>query len=473
MLCYNAWMGLTACGRSVRIGVGTLAGALAAFTVLSAQQPERQPGGRPPEPGDTSVGVIGDGPTFRTGVTLVTTDVIVRDRDGVFVPNLNRGDFRVFEDDVEQEIVSMVMVHGGRVYNHLQPAPAVQEGIILPTSRPVDNTAGRIFVLFVDDLHLTAARTPKIRQIFEQLGDTLVHEGDLFGIISTGPSSLSIDMTYDRALLYAAGNRIMGDALSVRDQVMSMDTSRGPSEVLYRAHVAFKTAHSVLRNLETVNDRRKVFIYISEGYDFDPFPEARMYGSLFNQQRLADIGAMDPDTFNEFYGSMPDPATDPFSQYARQGQAFANLDLAFEIAELTRSANRANTSFYTLDPRGLVAGPDLDVQVELMEWNRHIYQTQGTLRMLSELTGGRAVVNRNDFRDAFREIDAETSDYYVVGFYSTNPDPTVRTRRLRVEVRDGDGMNIRSRTHYTLPRPPSNSANDTGGVTSGLEFLDT
>ena len=29
--------------------------------------------------------------------------------------------------------------------------------------------------------------------------ETLVHEGDLFGIISTGPSSLSIDMTYDRA----------------------------------------------------------------------------------------------------------------------------------------------------------------------------------------------------------------------------------------------------------------------------------
>ena len=450
---------MTAFGRGVRIGVGTLAGAVAVFTVLSAQEP----GSRPPEPGDTTVGVIGDGPTFRTGVTLVTTDVIVRDRNGTFVPNLTREDFRIFEDEVEQDIVSMVMVHGGRVYNHLQPAPVVQEGIILPSSRPVDNTAGRIFVLFVDDLHLTPSRTPKIRQLIETIAENLIHEGDLFGIISSGPSSLSIDMTYDRALLLAAGNRIMGDALSVREQLMGLDTSQGPSEVLFRAHVAFKTARSVLKNLEAVHDRRKVFLYLSEGYDFDPFPESRMYSGLFQQQRLNDYGQLSNDQYDQLYGDLPDPATDPFERFLRQGQQFANLNLSYELAELARSANRANTSFYTIDPRGLVAGPDLDVQqLSLFEWTRHIFQTQGTLRMLSELTGGRAVVNRNDFDDALREIDAETSDYYVLGFYTSNPDPTIRTRRLRVEVRDLDGVNIRARTHYTLPRPPSDSATDTG-----------
>ncbi len=452
---------MTDFGRSARVGVGAVAVTAAVFTALSAQQQE--PRGLPPEPGETTVGQIGDGqPTFQTGVTLVTTDVIVRDGDGVFVPDLTQRDFRVFEDEIEQRLVTMVLVHGGRVYNHLQPAPAAQEGIILPSSRPVDNTAGRIFVLFVDDLHLTPSRTPKIRQIFEQIGDHLVHEGDLFGIISTGPSSLSIDMTYDRELLYAAGNRIMGDALSVRDQLMIMDTARGPSEVLYRAHVAFKTARSVLRNLERVHDRRKVFLYISEGYDFDPFPESRMYGGLFQQQRLNSSG-LSSQEYDQLYGDLPDPRTDPFERQLRQGQQFANLDLSFEVAELARSANRANTSFYTLDPRGLVAGPDLDVpQLMIGEWTRHMFQTQGTLRMLSELTGGRAIVNRNDFDDALREVDAETSDYYVLGFYTTNPDPTVRTRRLRIDVPGREGLEVRARTHYTLPRPPANATEEIG-----------
>ena len=455
-------MRVTAFGRSLRAGVGAVAVTVAIFTVLSAQQ--REPRARPPEPGETSVGRIGDGrPTFQTGVTLVTTDVIVRDPGGVFVSDLVQGDFRIFEDEVEQQIVTMVLVHGGRVYNHLQPMPAAPEGIILPSSRPVDNTAGRIFVLFVDDLHLTPSRTPKIRQIFEQIGDHLVHEGDLFGIISSGPSSLSIDMTYDRALLYAAGNRIMGDALTVRDQLMQMETSQGPSEVLYRAHVAFKTARSVLRNLERVHDRRKVFLYISEGYDFDPFPESRMYSGLFQQQRLNESGTLRADDYDALYGDLPDPRTDPFERQLRQGQQFANLDLSYELAELARSANRANTSFYTLDPRGLVAGPDLDMpQLMIGEWTRHMFQTQGTLRMLSELTGGRAIVNRNDFDDALREVDAETSDYYVLGFYTTNPDPTVRTRRLRVEVPGRDGLDIRARTHYTLPRRPAAATDDNG-----------
>ncbi|MEE2637260.1 MAG: VWA domain-containing protein [Acidobacteriota bacterium] len=428
--------------------VGGLVAAMATSTVLLAQLPA--------EPGPTTVGTIGSGqPTFSAGVTLVTTDVIVRDDDGIFVPDLTREDFRIFEDEIEQEIVSMVLVHGGRVYNQLQPPQTVQEGIILPSSRPVDDTAGRIFVVFVDDLHLTPSLTPKIRQVFEVMADTLVHEGDLFGVISSGPSSLSIDMTYDRELLYAAGNRIMGDALSVWDQVNGMETSQGPSEILYRAHVAFKTARGVLRNLESVNDRRKVFLYLSEGYDFDPFPESRLYSGIFNQMREADRGSTNNEQFDDLYGFLPDPRSDPFETYGRQGQVFANLNLGFEVAELARAANRANTSFYTIDPRGLTAGPDLDVDIPLEEWNRHVFQTQGTLRMLSMLTGGMAIVNRNDFDDAFREIDAETSDYYVVGFYTSNPDPTVRTRRLRVDIRDRDDVDVRARTHYTLPRPPA------------------
>ena len=64
---------------------------------------------------------------------------------------------------------------------------------------------------------------------------------------------------------------------------------------------------------------------------------------------------------------------------------------------------------------------------------------------------GKAVVNRNDFDDAFREIDAETSDYYVVGFYSSNSDPTFRTRRLTVEV-NREGVDVQHRSHYTYER---------------------
>jgi VWFA-related protein len=146
---------------------------------------------------------------------------------------------------------------------------------------------------------------------------------------------------------------------------------------------------------------------------------------------------------------------DPFSG-ARQGQQFAEADLVRELAELTRAANRANATFYTIDPRGLVAGQDIgDEQVDSAEWQNHLRETQDSLRVLAEQTGGIAVVNQNDFDKALKRIDAETSDYYVLGYYSGNPDPLKRTRRIEVKARR-DGVQIWSRTSYSLrPSPPA------------------
>ena len=406
------------------------------------------------DPTGSTVGQVGGGtpqPTFRAGVTLVTTDVIVRDRDGVFIADLNKDDFRLLEDGIEQEIVSLVLVHGGRVYNQLSlPAP-VREGIVLPSSRPVNDTAGRIFVVFVDDLHLVTSSTPKVRQVFKQISDTLIHEGDLFGIISTGPSSLSIDMTYDRSQLAAAENRIMGDGFGVNETIMMQSGPRGPEELRYRAHVAFKTARLVLKNLEEVTDRRKVFIYLSNGYDFNPFEQSRRNNDFNSFGNVDPVNQVDP-------GNLPNPLIDPFDRQLQPGAGFAEADLMMEIAELARAANRANTSFYTFDPRGLIAGAGIDVQqLSPGEWNRFVMRSQSSLRMLADLTGGMAVVNRNDFVSALREIDAETSDYYIVGFYSGNPDPTVRTRRLDVDVPrlEDQDIDVRARTHYSLPRGPA------------------
>ena len=385
-------------------------------------------------------------PVFRAGVTLVTTDVIVRDQDGVFMADLTTDDFTVYEDGVEQEIASLVLVHGGRVYNQLLPAPPVQEGIIVPASRPVNDAAGRIFIFFIDDLHLQTSYTPKVRAVFEEIYETLVHEGDMFGIVSTGPSSISIDMTYDRAMLEVAMERIIGDGMSPMELIeYTQQGARGVEELRWRAHVAFKTAREIVGNLEEVENRRKAFIYVSSGYDFNPFAEARIYGNNrgFNSQG-------DPDT-DGLYDGVEDPRDDPFTRIANQGMVFADADLSLELSELTKAANRANASFYTVDPRGLIAGPDIDYNVPLQEWNEYLFQTQGSLRVLAELTGGTAVVNRNDFEEAFKEIDAETSDYYVLGFYSSNADPTFRTRRLQVDVEREDAT-VRSRTHYTYRR---------------------
>jgi VWFA-related protein len=131
-------------------------------------------------------------------------------------------------------------------------------------------------------------------------------------------------------------------------------------------------------------------------------------------------------------------------------------DLIRELSELTRAANRANATIYTIDPRGLVAGPDMDAEVNTQEWNAYVRDTQDSLRTLAEETGGIAVVNQNDFDKALKKIDGETSDYYVLGYYSKNPDPLKRTRRIEVRT-TRQGVNVWSRTAYSLrPLPAAN-----------------
>ena len=106
-----------------------------------------------------------------------------------------------------------------------------------------------------------------------------------------------------------------------------------------------------------------------------------------------------------------------------QNETFSDADLAYELSEITRAANRANTTIYTIDPRGLVAGQDIDEPVDPQEWGEHLRKTQDTMRVLADDTGGISVVNQNDFDKALKRIDADSSDYYILGYYSSNPDP--------------------------------------------------
>jgi hypothetical protein len=101
----------------------------------------------------------------------------------------------------------------------------------------------------------------------------------------------------------------------------------------------------------------------------------------------------------------------------------------------------------------LSAGPDIDQDIKTPEWMAHLRESQDSLRVLAEETGGFAIVNTNNIDAGLKRMDAETSDYYVLGYYSSNQDPLKRTRRIEVKTTRAGGV-VFHRTAYTVASPP-------------------
>ena len=417
-------------GLAAAMFVAALAAPAAAQDPSQVLRPTDRPGAGDP------------GPDFQSGITLVTLVVVPRDRDGLFLDDLIARDFVVVDEGEVREVASLVRVQAGRVSEQLAPGLRAQNGLLLPPPpRPPDELTGRLFMILVDDLHIPAGLTPRARTAFVDMAENLIHEGDQFAVVSTGPSAIALGVTTDRSLLPSLADRITGDGFDPNELIQNFPPRPGYTpELMARAGVAFATISNVVESLEQVQHLRKVVVYFSGGYDLNPF--------LAERRGYHGEGGGEPGLVNQ-----------GIARLLRQDAPLGDVDgmegdgdLARRIDELAEAANRANAAFYTVDPRGLAAARPgaadflLTGRGSFDEWS---FTTQNSLRSLAEQTGGRAMINRNDFDDVFREIDAETSDYYILGFALTDPERTVRTRRLLVRVRGRGRVEVQHRTHYT------------------------
>jgi VWFA-related protein len=421
-----------------------------AATVLNAQN----------RPQDT-------GTVFRATTNYVGTSVVVRDSEGRFIPDLRVDEFKVYEDGVEQKITAFQPWIGGRAMGSLTSTTgasrvAAPEGLILPATRPRSDSSGRLFIIFIDDLHLQPGDTPQVKELMKKIRDTLVHENDLVGFVSSGKSSIEIDPGYDygHRRFNEAINKVMGGGLTVNEILdgASLEGAEGPTGLRYNAHVAFQTAYNLIDQMATVTDRRKVFIYISNGYNFNPFAEAR-FTKL--KEHYANMDGRTSDSSND--GSDEDQAQKELDslreeEYKKRTE-FKIADLVNEVAQLTRAAQRANVTFYPIDPRGLIAGGNdasIREQISYGDWRDYFTTQISTLKTIAEETGGFALVETNDFDRGLRRIDAETSDFYVIGYTSSNPDPFKIRRQIKIEVTRPGVSDLLYRQEYTIPRPRGN-----------------
>ncbi|MDH4065873.1 MAG: VWA domain-containing protein, partial [Acidobacteriota bacterium] len=142
-----------------------------------------------------------------------------------------------------------------------------------------------------------------------------------------------------------------------------------------------------------------------------------------------------------------------FDWCERERVMMAFIDHTLEVRQLAQRANRANVSFYPVDPRGLVpfdspVGPDRPPT--LADDATRLRARQDGLRELAEQTDGAWVLNTNNTAAALTRMLVDTNSYYLLSYYSTNGKLDGRFRRITVRVKR-PGVEVRSRLGYLAP----------------------
>ena len=141
-----------------------------------------------------------------------------------------------------------------------------------------------------------------------------------------------------------------------------------------------------------------------------------------------------------------------------------NLDI---MKVLEDEATRNRVRFYVSDVSRLTAEPpggdaegrgdfsslmgDAENNGFLAMANRR-QDNQDGLYELAQRTGGRAVLNSNDFGEVFEVVNRESRDYYLIGYYPSDAEQRGRLRRIQVRVKR-KGLRVSHQRGYYEERP--------------------
>jgi VWFA-related protein len=192
-------------------------------TTQPATEPEaRQPGQPPvlrganypnnrkpdpqPDPGPTAPEEVDAGDIIRVDTTLVTIPVSVMDRDGRYIPNLRKEDFRIWEDDVEQDVAFFASVDKPfSVVLMLDTSPSTQFRL-----DEIQNAAiSFVNQLRVDDRVMVVEFNEDVKVLSEFTTDRAKLERAIFRAKTDSGTSLydAVDLVINKHLSRASGRK--------------------------------------------------------------------------------------------------------------------------------------------------------------------------------------------------------------------------------------------------------------------------
>jgi len=446
--------------KLVRISVAALLLPLVADAVES--RPQQQ---QPPRAG-----------TVSEGVTAVLVDVVVRDRRGVPIRDLDVSEFEILEDGVAQKIGSFTPIMERAPTEPPKPAPAASPAAS-PAAVPAMNAGPGVTALLFDRLSSEGRRTAALA-----------------------------------ARNYLGSKEESPDFVAV----YGVDLALTPYVPFTRNAVALRKALDAVVNSSSGNftspQQRQAIADATAQANAAAQNEAAVTAGATGPGAAAVIG---PAAAAAQLASMQAGTLRDFENMERDQQGYATTNALFAIINtlgripgrksivlfsegiaippavhrlflgVIAAANRANVSIYAMDAAGLRAESDQAKIRDMVNLRGAVgintgyasegaasaaYTTalegnEGTLRSdpayglneLSNSTGGLFFNNTNNLRPAFERIEADIRNYYLIGYTPSNAKFDGRFRTIEVKLKRPD-VAIAARKGYFAVRDPGGTA---------------
>ena len=389
-------------------------------------------------PGETLENPDQQAPIFRSGINYVRVDATVTDQEGNSVLDLAADDFEIYEDGIKQEIDSFQLVQVDQLPS-LEESPLVEIGRRRSDQERAASQADvRVFVIFLDDYHVRQGNSFRARQLLVEFLENSLIPTDLVGVMFPLMPLEAVRLTRNHQAVINAIDSFEGVKYryDVRNQFESA-YNHYPTEIVERMRndVSLSALKGLMIYLGSMREGRKSVLLVSEGYSNYVPPQMRAMNATTGVDPAMNPARYDPFAGN---GSMEEVAS-----FFQQDEVISDLRRVFQ------TATRFNTSIYTLDPRGLavqefdVSGPTIALQTDA----RQLRRTQDTLRILSEETDGRAIINQNDFGPGLQQMLDDSNAYYLLGYNSTLQATDGEFHEIEVRV-GRPQVNLRARKGY-------------------------
>jgi VWFA-related protein len=366
--------------------------------------------------------------TFSAKSQLVVETVVVKDKQGKLIQGLTAKDFELTEDGAPQKISFCEHQDLAANSSPLPVAPPGSEELklykrlartqVLPETLENERYQNRrLLALYFDMSAMRPADQLRALSAAEQFLRTQMTTADLVSILRYQGGSVDIlqDFTADRNKL-----------LSIL-QTMIVGEGQG--------------------SIETIDDASSADTGAAFGQDDSEF-------NVFNTDR--QLSAL--QTAAKMLGQLSEKKS---LIYFASGLRLNGVDNQAQLRATVDAAIKAGVSFWPVDARGLVAEAPLGDATQGSPGNAGIHsgaaalanttnfqQSQDTLYALAGDTGGKALFDNNDLTRGIVQAQQAISDYYILGYYTTNTAQNGRFRRVKISLTNDSNPNLTYRQGY-------------------------